>query len=153
MAYSSETVANTFLKLAQESGRTITNLKMQSLVYIAHGYTLAIIDRPLINDEIKAWNFGPVIPDLYEKLRRYGREHIQEQIPNNTPIDDIVPEKRIIALVWEKYKDHSAGQLSALTRLAGAPWDQVWRKSEFAVIPNSITKDYYATFKPKELLK
>lgn len=153
MAYSSETVANTFLKLAQESGRAITNLKMQKLVYIAHGYTLAIIDKPLINKEIKAWNFGPVIPDLYEKLRQYGREHIQEQIPNNPPIDDIVPEKKIIKLVWEKYKDHSAGQLTGITHLPNTPWDQVWRKSEFAVIPDSITKQYYATFKHKELLK
>jgi len=55
-----------------ESGDTISNLKLQKLVYYAQGFHLAIFNKPLFNEPIEAWMHGPVVPELYQKFKTYG---------------------------------------------------------------------------------
>src|SRR5712691_11530985 len=79
MSYSALTVANTFLDLATQEGKYVTNMKLQKLVYIAHGYYLAYrAGEPLIFEDVKAWQWGPVIVELYEALRQYGAHIVSE---------------------------------------------------------------------------
>src|SRR5687768_4006741 len=73
-------VANEFLRQAKERGTKLTNMELQKLVYIAHGYSLAILDRPLIKQYVEAWRYGPVIPDLYHALRQYRSGDVTELI-------------------------------------------------------------------------
>lgn len=58
-------VAKYFLILVdREAGDTITELKLQKLMYIAQGIHLALYDSPLFKEEIEAWQDGPVVPAL-----------------------------------------------------------------------------------------
>ena len=66
MPFSAAAVANEFLHLAHRDDRPITPLKMQKLVYFAHGWHLAITGAPLISEPIQAWQYGPVISSLYQ---------------------------------------------------------------------------------------
>ena len=80
MGYSAFAVANYFLRLGRDSGEEITPLKIQKLVYIAHGYHLAFTASdnspnglPLVDDEFaEAWQYGPVFPSLYHHFKRFG---------------------------------------------------------------------------------
>ena len=66
-------VADYFLsKTDEEAGDVISNLKLQKLVYYAQGFTLAVTGKPLFNEEIEAWQHGPVVPDLYHKYKDHG---------------------------------------------------------------------------------
>ena len=38
-------IANYFIELSQQDGRILRPLKLMELVYIAHGYMLALLDR------------------------------------------------------------------------------------------------------------
>ena len=64
-AYSSKAVANYFLEKSDlpAKGR-LTQMKLHKLVYFAHGICLAVYNKPLIKDEIQAWQYGPVVPEL-----------------------------------------------------------------------------------------
>jgi len=48
MAYDAKIVANYFLDLADRDHVFVSPLKLQKLVYLAHGWSLALRGRPLL---------------------------------------------------------------------------------------------------------
>ena len=131
-AYPPQAVANYFLELARREGRTITPMKLQKLVYFAHGWHLGLFDEPLVDEEAEAWDYGPVFPSLYRDLRKHGSGAIREPIKkrNLSTFLDVVPtipedDKAACALaerVWDTYKHLTAAQLSDITHQRGTPW-------------------------------
>lgn len=127
--YSSLTVANSFLKLGEEQGDPVSSMKLLKLVYIAHGWYLALTGRPLISDTIEAWKWGPVIPSLYRKVKRYGSGAITEKIdtgdaPEAVPASDVYG-NRLVEYVWKAYGRKRAIDLSMITHKPGSPWHEV----------------------------
>ena len=47
----------------------ITNLKLQKILYFAQCAYLALYDKPLFEDEVLAWEYGPVISSVYNKYK------------------------------------------------------------------------------------
>ena len=112
MGYLAKAVANEFLKLAQNENATLTQMKLQKLVYIAHGFNLALVDSALLEDKIQAWQYGPVIPSLYGEFKSFGNSPITRnatitKIDNDFNINHKVPKiddkktKELIVAVWE----------------------------------------------------
>lgn len=146
--YHAVTVANRFLHLAQELGSSLTNMQLQKLVFFAHGVHLGAYGRPLVEESVKAWTFGPVIPQLYNKLRKYGNGYV-DNLLESTPEDmqRLDADKYALSainLVWQKFGRFSGSKLSAISHMPGSPWDITWKKEEFSVIPSSLIQDYYA---------
>ncbi len=53
-------VANYMLELAKEEGKELQPLKLMKLVYIAHGFMLALLGRSALNprfDRVEAWQY------------------------------------------------------------------------------------------------
>ena len=141
-------------------------MKIQKLVYIAHGWHLAYRDQPLCFETAEAWRWGPVFHDLYHSVRRWGRFPITNQIPDYWDgevyviEDDDVPgdnghfATELIDDIWTVYGRLSAAQLSRMTHAEGTPWDRsykkgrFYRKGRYADIPNKVIKEHY-----KELLR
>lgn len=138
-------VANRLLDLADEVGVRLTPMQLIKLVYLAHGWMLGLYGRPLIKDEIQAWKFGPVIPDLYKQLRKYRAEPVTGRlaVPHFRPFDD--EEEDIIQQTFEVYGRKSAAYLSSLTHRPGSPWDKVWQPDLWAVrIPDPLIYEYFS---------
>lgn len=133
MPHSAKAVANTFLQLSSGSSYAIDPLKMQKLIYFAHGWHLALTGAPLIDEYVEAWPYGPVVPSLYHDLKIYGSSPIQEPLrafdylTGNIVVpavsDDPVAAD-IIAKVWEVYGKYSGLQLSDMTHQSGTPWER-----------------------------
>lgn len=141
-------VAHAFLDIADSEGKSLTNMQLQKLVFFAHGIHLAAFNGvPLIEDPIKAWDFGPVIPPLYEKLRKFGRGVVTPgfAIGTHETINPDGPEMQAIKAVWKAYKDYNAWQLSDISHREGSPWFKVWNElGRYRNIPNDMIHEYYA---------
>ena len=164
--FSARAIANYFIKRSLERGDEVTHMKVQKLVYISHGWCLALLNRPLIHESVQAWEYGPVYPCLYHALKEFGKDPINEEIQDMTlengrltfapaSIDsesNHEEEKKDISSlldkVWEVYNRFTAIQLSAMTHEKGTPWhDMVSKFPEIkqrpTPIPNSLIKSHY----------
>lgn len=121
MPYSATAIANYFLDRANAAGQEITPMKMQKLVYIAHGWNLAIHGEPLIDEPVEAWRYGPVIPSLFQEFKKYGASPITyyadgTRLPNGANVRDVLNQ------VMGVYGNKDAIHLMRLTHAKGSPW-------------------------------
>lgn len=136
-------VANRFLELARESGRTLTPMQLLKLVYIAHGWTLGLTARPLINQQVEAWQYGPVIRDLYNATRNYGGGPITAPIAA-FPEPLAADQNDMIKQVYDIYGKMGGIALSNITHMADTPWANTYRPGNFGtVISNDVIAAHY----------
>ena len=159
MPYPAAAVANSFLDIAKVAEESVDPMKVQKLVYFAHGWHLGY-DRGALSTELaQAWRWGPVFPDLYHAVKMWGNRAIAKPVralefdrgklrwsTPSVPTEDGFA-VRLIGRVWEVYGHMSGLALSQLTHERGGPW-QVIRAIEPGarnlVIPNPIIRDYFA---------
>ncbi|HHB81002.1 MAG TPA: DUF4065 domain-containing protein, partial [Aliiroseovarius sp.] len=72
MAYDARSIANWFVTRAERDGRPLSIMHLLKLIYVAHGWYLETRKAPLIFNRIEAWQYGPVIPDVYNAFRPGG---------------------------------------------------------------------------------
>ena len=156
--YSALAVANYFLSNYRDTG--ISPLKIQKLTYIAHGWHLAFMDKPLVCDEDpEAWRYGPVFPSVYHEFKYRGGLPIIElgtdfklndkgkfvrEVPKIK--EDDVTTKRLLNKVWEIYGTWSGTQLSQLCHQPGTPWEKTWKRSRGTRNTNildAVIKEHY----------
>jgi len=123
--------------IAAEHGENIDPMKLLKLVYYAHGWSLALLNRPLIDEQVQAWKYGPVVASVYHAFKFFGEEPITELtaefkddgkaytpvVPSNTD------ERKLLERVWERYGHFSGVQLSNMSHEADSPWSYAWREN------------------------
>lgn len=141
--YDAIIIADEILKIAKREGDALTPMKLMKLVYIAHGWSLALLRRDLFRNRIEAWQYGPVIPDLYHATKIYGGSEIPlSQIDDVSNVDDEV--KSLLEDVYTKYGERNAVSLSNLTHQVGTPWHQVYYPGMRGIeIPDELIKQHY----------
>jgi len=138
-------VANYFLKRQDaDAGDLMSNLKLQKLVYYAQGFYLAIMDSPLFNERIEAWEHGPVCVPLYHRYKEFGAGSIP--IPYDADAYDIFDEKtrEILDMVHKYYGQFSAWKLRNLTH-EDTPWVMAHHKGLYTEITHKAMQDYFKT--------
>lgn len=140
-------VAKRFLDLAQTEGMLLSNMKIQKLVFFSQVVALNVFKRPIHDNASLAWDFGPVVQELYDVVHRFVTPTRKEfslndadfaaAFGNAEPIEDR-DALNVINAVWNKFKNWTAFQLSNLTHRPGSPWAHVYAESQYAVIPHSL---------------
>ncbi len=125
-------VAKYFLARSLNDGELISNLKMQKLVYYAYAWTLTINKQRLFTESIEAWENGPVIPTLYQKLKKYGAAPIKENFLEAQSIESIKSKfspqiLKTLDKVYEQYMTLTAFELVVLTH-SEKPWRESRKK-------------------------
>lgn len=136
MLYSPKSIANYFLELAAANGQSISPMKLQKLVYYAHGWFAGHTGRPLIDEAVEAWQYGPVIPSLYHEFKRFGAGNITTKATDweglelkevAAPTDESL--RKFLENVWKSYGQYTGIRLSEMTHAPDGPWDQTWKDS------------------------
>lgn len=129
-------IANEFLRLADSEGIPVDQMKLQKLVYYAHAWHLAYHDRPLFDDDVEAWPWGPVIRSIYGEFQQFGRDPIKGrkasvlrktgpgpfQFTFDTPELADQSLKEFVKSVWDSHKALTGIQLSNATHMPNEPW-------------------------------
>ena len=55
-----------------QKGDTISHKKLQKLLYYVEAWHLVNFNNPILNEDFQAWVHGPVVPELYHKLKEFG---------------------------------------------------------------------------------
>ena len=133
-------IANELIRLAAADGRALDQLQLQNLVYLAHGWCLAITGQPLTGDRPEAMEFGPAYRRMLAPLAQYGLSPVTRQVrrgevyPNAAVSDENGPatsdldakELAILRATYHSYGALSATELFAVTRRGETPWKQVF---------------------------
>lgn len=143
MPVSAQAVANAFIRMAKEEGRSLTNMQVQKHVFLAQGFCLGLLSRPLYYNDTHAWQWGPVVPRLYKALQQYGSGVVGAEIAAEDELPTDSEEYRVVQGVWKAYKGYTGPQLSELTHRPGTPWSKAWETQKFSVIPQECIQSYY----------
>lgn len=127
-------IANRMIQLAMQHQRPPTQMKLQKLIFYAHGWHLALFDAPLVDETFEAWRYGPVLPTVYHEFKNFGLMPIDregtEPILHNSSIHWIAPQLRdatgntdaLLRKIWEVFGGYSGTELSDMTHAPGTPW-------------------------------
>jgi len=120
-------VADALLKIAKTKGKALTPQHLNKLTYLAQGWSLALRDKPLFNNRIEAWAYGPIIPDLYHVTKGTGNAPIPLDLidsSDNTSLS--TDECRFLEQVFTKYEHLDGIALGALTSGTQSPWAKIF---------------------------
>lgn len=144
-SFSAEAIANEFL----ERGGKMLPLKIQKLVYMAMGWSLAIHGESIVSNRVEAWDNGPVFPDLYSCIRntlKFSEEGLLVSVHDGSVrrarLDP--DQEKLIDAVWERYGTMTAEELSDATHQPGTPWTETYlEKGKKSRILESDIKDHF----------
>lgn len=127
----------------QQVDDTLTPMQLIKLTYLAHGWTLGLLGRPLVTDQAEAWEYGPVYPKLYQVLRTYRSDPVPS-VPKSKVIQLDELERQIVDQVALLYGKLTGIQLSRLTHLPRSPWSLTREfAGRSAPISNDLIEQYY----------
>jgi uncharacterized phage-associated protein len=106
----------------RKAGDSITNLKLQKLVYYAQAWAVTLLGRPLFDEGVEAWAHGPVVDVVYQEYKQHGFDSLppSRRKPRFTPQERVILED-----VLAVYGEHSAKFLETLTH-GEQPWQTAW---------------------------
>lgn len=132
-------VASFFIEKSSQlnENNDLTNLKLQKILYFAQVEYLKQFGKVLFENDIEAWQYGPVIREIYEWLKVCGAYQISKfDIETAT---DGLDNKTLAFLeyIWGKYRRYSAFGLVDKTHEDGSAWSKTYNggKGNFCVIP------------------
>lgn len=121
-----------------EEQHPISNLQLQKILYYVQK-TFLQIDMQAFDDEFEAWQFGPVVREVYNHYCGFGASRIRLSYENELPsdvqkiINPIIVSKRVLN-PWDMVED---------THTKGKAWDIIYNNGlgNHQVIPKSLIKE------------
>jgi uncharacterized phage-associated protein len=133
-----------------------TRLDLVNLIYIAHGWTLALCHRPLIHEPFIAYAHGISHPALMVLLSGFENKSVKDLSLYRIPIDDET--RWLLDRVEAEYGHLSTPELSTLTGGCNPVWSACNAASDLSeytlsswkgvVLKDADIQAHYARFLP-----
>ena len=144
MSYSVIEIANKIVANTDATqGETISNLKLQKLLYYMQGFFIAVFDKPLFAEPIEAWQYGPVVRKAYFHFKDFGNAAIV--LPEEAKITTLSNQEEILFNdVMNEYGQFSAIKLMNMTH-DELPWKITFQENPQGEIKYDLLKGYFKT--------
>lgn len=134
-------VVDYIIKFHNDRDVIITHLKLQKLLYFVQIYFLLQTGYRCFNNDLVAFDYGPVVIDVFKKYKGVGRQPLicDKNVVNlegNNLIDDIC----------DKFLKYSANELVDLTH-GQKPYREAINKGYGSVITDKSILDYFTNIK------
>ena len=142
--------------------RTLSRVEVEHLVYVAHGLTLAMYDRPLLADPVVAVRERLTIPTLRAAIPRAGTDRplvaFDPELGTFREVEPPPPSDAVacwaVQAVWARYAFDVELAVCVDAQGKGSPWAQIAGRRGFrpgTVVPDAMTERYFAEFAAAEL--
>ncbi len=145
--HDSRAIANEILDIARSDGISLTPMQLLKLVFFAHGWHYGLRGGPLTKHDFYAWQYGPVVREVYWAFSGFGRAPITEYatdeygLPYRADLD--VYQRRLLRSVVRAYGRKNAFTLSNMTHEPGTPWSQTYKAGQRARILQKTIRSYF----------
>lgn len=130
----------------------ISNLRLQKLLYFIQAYYLGVKKRTaLFKEDFEAWDFGPVVPCVYQEYKAFGGNDIPKinQYFKGVKLvkydGNIISktDKNNIAHVIDMFKNVSTSKLVSITH-GQDPWINAYNSLDKTIHKKDIKKYFVA---------
>lgn len=154
--YDALDIAKYVINRSHDIDRPISNLKLQKILYFIQGNFYLVLGKKCFNQSIHAWDYGPVIPEVYREFKCFGSNCIP-YIKTVTDFDldtfkvTEIPfdfkfkteeEKEIVDGVVELCKNRTASNLVSITH-SQFPWKNAYREGQDNIISENDIERYF----------
>lgn len=135
-------VATFIINYCHRNSISITNLKLQKLLYFCEASYLihTKCQKACFKDDIVAWSYGPVVKIIYFKYSHFKSNEIDENITLNNKLKN----ESIIETTLDVFAPYDAYVLSDITH-AEKPWNDAFKKGKNTVIDKMTIYNYLTT--------
>ncbi|KAF1682399.1 Panacea domain-containing protein [Veillonella sp. R32] len=143
-------VAKFFIELVNNNPNEdlMTNLRLNKLLYFAQAASFKKLGYPLIEESFEAWQFGPVLPEVYETYKHFGRNGIQSEPFDRSKLNR--KEQLFLIDVLRTYNAISTSALVKMSHESDGPWSKSYKFNKHEIIANEAIKSY---FKDKNIVE
>lgn len=128
--------------VCEKSGWKVSNLALQKILYIAHMVHLGRTGDPLVASPFEAWDYGPVAPRLYHRVKAFGSKPIPDIFDGEEPRDG--PERETLEEACSYLLDKKPAELIAITHWEGGAWAKHYIPGvKGIVIPDEDIREEY----------
>ena len=107
------------------------------------GFFIAVFDEKLFDNEIEAWQYGPVVREVYNHFKDFGAGAIT--LKEDDKIVELPEEKNeLFKEVMNEYGQFSAIKLMNMTH-SELPWKKIFHENPQGEIPYELLKEYFKT--------
>lgn len=132
-------VAKYIITHENKKQRVISNLRLQKLLYFVQAQFLSLKHEPCFCDRMEAWDFGPVVPNVYHEYKIYGSSNIPDFSEEANVIDD--DDRSFIDLMLETCGKYSTTQLVSISH-----HQRPWKDAYAQPFNNEITPDAISSY-------
>ena len=140
--YSVLDIAKYIIWYCKEKGYPISNLRLQKVLYFVQADFLINRDIPCFMESIEAWDFGPVVPEVYHKYKIFGSSMIPSFICGSIAEKIRTLDKEMINEIVDLCAGKSTSELVDITHQQ-EPWKNAYRKYCNNIITNESIRKYF----------
>lgn len=140
--------------ICEKSGWTVSNLQLQKLMYLAQMIHMGRHSgQRLFEGTFQAWDYGPVEPKLYHKVKAFGSGPVQNVFSSALAFREDDCRREVMDDVCNRFLKFTAGELVDITHADSGAWARYYQpRARNVSIPDAAILNEYQKRNPSRVV-